>query len=94
MFTEISTLNVNIRVLLTLIGLGDSIFYVINGLLMTVVFFVVRIIGYSYVIIVKFGTEPKSKFWSEDFRKNDLDYKDKYGLLIFCISTYVLMAIL
>ena len=54
MFTEISTINVNIRVLLTLIGLGDGLLYAVNGIMMTVVFFVSRVIGYTYVIIWKF----------------------------------------
>jgi hypothetical protein len=94
MFTEISTLNVNIRVLLTLIGLGDGILYAINGLMMTVIFFVTRIIGYSYVVIFKFMIQPKSKFWSTEFRENDPEYKDKYGMLIFCIVTYALMGVL
>jgi len=54
MFTEISTNNVNFRVLLTLCGLGDHPLYAVNGILMTLVFFVVRVLFYSWVIIFKF----------------------------------------
>ena len=54
MITEFSTLNVNIRTLLVLVGLQDHIAYVINGLMMTVVFFFIRIVYYTWVIGVKF----------------------------------------
>jgi len=93
MFTEISTLNVNIRVLFSLIGLDGGVLYAINGLMMTVIFFVTRIIGYTYVVIVKFGMEPEPKIWTSEFRKNSA-YKDRLPLFYFCISTYVLMGLL
>jgi len=54
MITESSTFNVNVRVLLSLVGLGDHILYAINGLTMTLVFFVVRVVYYTWVILVKF----------------------------------------
>jgi hypothetical protein len=48
--TEASTPLVNLRYQLSAMGLGKSRMYVINGLTMLAVFFVIRIIGYPFLM--------------------------------------------
>lgn len=93
MFTEISTINVNLRVLLNLIGLGDGALYAINGITMTLVFFVVRIILYPYVTIFKLIL-PQPYFWSDEFYVQNPEYAGKKALVFFCIGTYTVMGCL
>ena len=47
---EASTPFVNMRVLLNLLGLGDHPIYVVNGIIMTSAFFVVRVLYYPWIV--------------------------------------------
>ena len=65
MITESSTFNVNIRQLLVFHELTSSTLYLVNGLMMTLVFFLVRIVFYTWIITYKFyyaGAYSRS-FW-------------------------------
>ena len=87
--SELSTLNVNLRVLLSLIGLGDSTLYMWNGVIMTIVFFFIRVVYYIWVLAVKW---PQIGMYTYEFWQT-YD-QNKTTLLKFCLFCYTLMAFL
>lgn len=65
--TELSTPFVNLRALMSIHKTTGNLVYVVNGLLMTVVFYVVRVFFYNYMIFWKihdFCFYRHLHFWS------------------------------
>lgn len=87
--TEASTFFVNFRALLSMCGFGDTELYVYNGIAMTVVFFVVRIVYYSWVIFVKF--RHGGAFSDEMWRKLANENPAKVPVLKVSLVLYVVL---
>lgn len=86
--TEASTVFVNGRQLLAWHHFQDSIIYIVNGLLMTVAFFWVRVVFYGYMI---FGRIRHWHFFEPNFYETS--YPDSFTrmLVYFCITLYSMM---
>lgn len=79
--TETSTSFVNMRVLMSLLGMQDSILYIANGFTMTFMFFLVRVVNLSFILFVKIGYVPVVGMVTGDFWNNYPKDKLTYGKL-------------
>jgi hypothetical protein len=53
-----STFNVNMRVLMSLLDLTDNWVYVLNGFSMTISYFIFRIVLISWILVSKLSWQP------------------------------------
>ena len=65
--TELSTFNVNNRVLLSLLDQNNTFIYMFNGIVMTITFFLMRVVYYSWILAVKW---PQIAMYSYQFWQN------------------------
>ena len=88
--TEFSTPFVNLRWLLAFHELDSGIVYKLNGILMTAVFFVFRMIFYYYMIFIKVVEMVMYRF-----RSFWATYpEEKYTACYVCIALYCMMYVL
>uniref|UniRef100_A0A7S3CQB2 TLC domain-containing protein n=1 Tax=Strombidium rassoulzadegani TaxID=1082188 RepID=A0A7S3CQB2_9SPIT len=85
--TEFSTPSVNLRAIMAMHKATDNALYVLNGLMMTLSFFVFRVVYYRYMIFWKIhdmATYRSETFWAT--------YPaEKHALCLFCIVVYFIM---
>ena len=90
---ECSTFFVNMRVLMSMLKLQDTTLYIVNGLSMTLVFFIVRVLYIIWLIAFKIGPEPilglfTGNFWDTYPNRENVIYGK------IAITSFIAMAFL